>query len=83
MFGVILKVRNKEMRKVSVLVGVIGLFGIIEFVIYGVILRFKKLFIFGCMFGVVGVVVVSFFYLYYFVYVGFLGLLMIVNGINE
>lgn len=59
--GVILKARNKETRKVSVSAGVTGLFGITEPAIYGVTLRFKKPFIFGCMSGAVGAVVASFF----------------------
>ncbi|WHY24462.1 beta-glucoside-specific PTS transporter subunit IIABC [Bacillus halotolerans] len=81
--GVILKARNKETRKVSVSAGVTGLFGITEPAIYGVTLRFKKPFIFGCISGAVGAVVASFFHPYYFAYAGLPGPLTIVNGINE
>ncbi|MCV0023643.1 beta-glucoside-specific PTS transporter subunit IIABC [Bacillus sp. XT-2] len=81
--GVILKARNKETRKVSVSAGITGLFGITEPAIYGVTLRFKKPFIFGCISGAVGAVVASFFHLYYFAYAGLPGPLTIVNGINE
>ncbi|MFJ1448496.1 beta-glucoside-specific PTS transporter subunit IIABC [Bacillus halotolerans] len=81
--GVILKARNKETRKVSVSAGITGLFGITEPAIYGVTLRFKKPFIFGCISGAVGAVVASFFHPYYFAYAGLPGPLTIVNGINE
>lgn len=81
--GVILKARNKETRKVSVSAGITGLFGITEPAIYGVTLRFKKPFIFGCMSGAVGAVVASFFNPYYFAYAGLPGPLTVVNGINE
>lgn len=81
--GVILKARNKETRKVSISAGVTGLFGITEPAIYGVTLRFKKPFIFGCMSGAVGAVVASFFNPYYFAYAGLPGPLTVVNGINE
>ncbi|MGQ5111051.1 beta-glucoside-specific PTS transporter subunit IIABC [Bacillus halotolerans] len=81
--GVILKARNKETRKVSVSAGVTGLFGITEPAIYGVTLRFKKPFIFGCISGAVGAITASFFNPYYFAYAGLPGPLTIVNGINE
>ncbi|MCY8752962.1 beta-glucoside-specific PTS transporter subunit IIABC [Bacillus inaquosorum] len=81
--GVILKARNKETRKVSVSAGITGLFGITEPAIYGVTLRFKKPFIFGCISGAVGAVVASFFNPYYFAYAGLPGPLTVVNGINE
>lgn len=81
--GVILKARNKETRKVSISAGVTGLFGITEPAIYGVTLRFKKPFIFGCMSGAIGAVVASFFNPYYFAYAGLPGPLTVVNGINE
>lgn len=83
MLGVILKARNKETRKVSVSAGVTGLFGITEPAIYGVTLRFKKPFIYGCISGAVGAVAASFFNPYYFAYAGLPGPLTIVNGINE
>ncbi|MEK5213767.1 beta-glucoside-specific PTS transporter subunit IIABC [Bacillus sp. FSL R5-0603] len=81
--GVILKAGNKETRKVSVSAGITGLFGITEPAIYGVTLRFKKPFIFGCISGAVGAIVASFFHPYYFAYAGLPGPLTIVNGINE
>lgn len=81
--GVILKARNKETKKVSVSAGITGLFGITEPAIYGVTLRFKKPFIFGCISGAVGAVVASFFHPYYFAYAGLPGPLTIVNGISK
>ncbi|WP_440619627.1 beta-glucoside-specific PTS transporter subunit IIABC [Bacillus subtilis] len=81
--GVILKARNKETRKVSVSAGITGLFGITEPAIYGVTLRFKKPFIFGCISGAVGAVVASFFHPYYFAYAGLPGPLTVVNGISK
>jgi PTS system beta-glucosides-specific IIC component len=63
--------------------GVTGLFGITEPAIYGVTLRFKKPFIFGCISGAVGAITASFFNPYYFAYAGLPGPLTIVNGINE
>ncbi|MCM3157422.1 glucose PTS transporter subunit IIA [Bacillus subtilis] len=81
--GVILKAGNKETRKVSLSAGITGLFGITEPAIYGVTLRFKKPFIFGCISGAVGAIVASFFHPYYFAYAGLPGPLTIVNGINE
>ena len=80
--GVILKARNRETRKVGVSAGITGLFGITEPAIYGVTLRFKKPFIFGCISGAVGAVVASFFTPYYFAYAGLPGPLTIVNGIS-
>lgn len=59
------------------------MFGITEPAIYGVTLRFKKPFIFGCISGAVGAIVASFFHPYYFAYAGLPGPLTIVNGINE
>ncbi|AKC67964.1 beta-glucoside-specific PTS transporter subunit IIABC [Bacillus altitudinis] len=80
--GVILKARNRETRKVGVSAGITGLFGITEPAIYGVTLRFKKPFIFGCISGAVGAIVASFFTPYYFAYAGLPGPLTIVNGIS-
>lgn len=80
--GVILKAKNQETRKVGVSAGVTGLFGITEPAIYGVTLRFKKPFIFGCISGAIGAVVASFFNPYYFAYAGLPGPLTIVNGIS-
>lgn len=59
--GVILKAKNQETRKVSISAGVTGVFGITEPAIYGVNLRFKKPFIFGCIGGGIGAITASFF----------------------
>ncbi len=53
-FGVFLKTKNKEMKKVSASAAVTGLFGITEPAIYGVTLRLKKPMICGCIAGAVG-----------------------------
>jgi PTS system beta-glucosides-specific IIC component len=81
--GVILKAKSQEARKVSVSAGITGLFGITEPAIYGVNLRFKKPFIFGCISGAIGAVVASFFHPYYFAYAGLPGPLTVVNGISQ
>jgi len=81
--GVILKSRNKETKKVGISAGLTGIFGITEPAIYGVTLRFKKPFIYGCISGAVGAVVASFFKPYYFAYAGLPGPLTLVNGINS
>ncbi|MDW2885255.1 beta-glucoside-specific PTS transporter subunit IIABC [Exiguobacterium artemiae] len=81
--GVILKTRNKETKKVGVSAGLTGIFGITEPAIYGVTLRFKKPFIYGCISGAVGAVVASFFKPYYFAYAGLPGPLTLVNGISS
>lgn len=80
--GVILKAKSQETRKVSVSAGVTGLFGITEPAIYGVTLRFKKPFIFGCIAGAIGAITASFFNPYYFAYAGLPGPLTVVNGIS-
>lgn len=80
--GVILKAKSQETRKVSISAGVTGLFGITEPAIYGVTLRFKKPFIFGCISGAIGAITASFFNPYYFAYAGLPGPLTIVNGIS-
>ncbi|MCD7034250.1 beta-glucoside-specific PTS transporter subunit IIABC [Metabacillus sp. GX 13764] len=81
--GVILKAKNQETRKVGISAGITGLFGITEPAIYGITLRFKKPFIFGCISGAVGAVAASFFSPYYFAYAGLPGPLTIVNAINS
>ncbi|WP_070327259.1 beta-glucoside-specific PTS transporter subunit IIABC [Exiguobacterium aurantiacum] len=81
--GVILKAKSQEIKKVGVSAGITGLFGITEPAIYGVTLRFKKPFIFGCISGAVGAIVASFFNPYYFAYAGLPGPLTLVNGISE
>lgn len=80
--GVVLKGKSQEVRKVGVSAGITGLFGITEPSIYGVNLRFKKPFIFGCISGAIGAITASFFNPYYFAYAGLPGPLTIVNGIN-
>ncbi|WP_159723048.1 beta-glucoside-specific PTS transporter subunit IIABC [Enterococcus sp. CSURQ0835] len=81
--GVFLKTRNKELKGVSLSAFITGIFGITEPAIYGVTLRFKKPFIFGCISGAVGAIVASFFTPYYFAYAGLPSLLTIVNGISD
>ncbi|MDP9741531.1 UNVERIFIED_ORG: PTS system beta-glucosides-specific IIC component [Bacillus sp. B2I3] len=80
--GIIFKAKSQETRKVSISAAVTGLFGITEPAIYGVTLRFKRPFIFGCISGGIGAIVASFFNPYYFAYAGLPGPLTIVNGIN-
>ncbi|MFE7082904.1 beta-glucoside-specific PTS transporter subunit IIABC [Priestia megaterium] len=80
--GVIFKAKSQETRKVSISAAITGLFGITEPAIYGVTLRFKRPFIFGCISGCIGAIVASFFHPYYFAYAGLPGPLTIVNGIN-
>ncbi|MFD2924863.1 beta-glucoside-specific PTS transporter subunit IIABC [Halobacillus naozhouensis] len=80
--GVFLKAKSQEIRKVSASAGITGIFGITEPSIYGVTLRFKKPFIFGCISGAVGAIAASFFNPYYFAYAGLPGPLTIVNGID-
>ncbi|MCR6112576.1 PTS glucose transporter subunit IIA [Bacillus sp. A301a_S52] len=80
--GVIIKAKSQETRKIGVSAGVTGMFGITEPAIYGITLRFKKPFIFGCISGAIGAIVASFFKPYYFAYAGLPGPLTIVNGID-
>lgn len=80
--GVFLKAKSQEVKKVGVSAGITGIFGITEPAIYGVNLRFKKPFIFGCLSGATGAIVASFFNPYYFAYAGLPGPLTIVNGIS-
>lgn len=81
--GVFLKAKSKELKSVSMSAFITGIFGITEPAIYGVTLRFKKPFIFGCISGAIGAVVASFFQPYYFAYAGLPSLLTIVNGISD
>ena len=81
--GVTLKAKKKETKKVGVSAGITGIFGITEPAIYGVTLRFKKPFIFGCISGAVGAIIASFFNPYYFAYAGLPGPLTIVNSIDS
>ena len=59
-----------------------GLFRITEPAIYGVTLRFKRPFIYGCVAGGIGAVVASFFEPYYFAYAGLPSILTSVNAID-
>lgn len=80
--AVFLKSRNKDMRGVSLSAFITGLFGITEPAIYGVTLRLKKPFIYGCISGGIGAIVASFFHPYYYAYAGLPGFLTIVNAIS-
>lgn len=81
--AVFLKSRNKEMKGVSLSAFITGIFGITEPAIYGVTLRLKKPFIYGCISGGVGAIVASFFNPYYYAYAGLPGVLTTVNAINK
>lgn len=80
--GFYLKTKNKDMKGVSLSAFITGLFGITEPAIYGVNLRYKKPFIYGCISACVGGIVAGFFSPYYFAYAGLPGPLTIVNGIS-
>ncbi|MGM0124274.1 PTS system, beta-glucoside-specific IIA component [Enterococcus sp. AZ194] len=81
--GVFLKTKQKELKSVSLSAFITGIFGITEPAIYGVTLRFKRPFIYGCLSGAVGAVVASFFQPFYFAYAGLPSLLTTVNGISS
>lgn len=81
--AVFIKSRDKVMKNVSFSAFLTGIFGITEPAIYGVTLRLKKPFIYGCISGGVGAVVASFFNPYYYAYAGLPGILTIVNSISE
>ncbi|MGY0395389.1 PTS transporter subunit EIIC [Fusobacterium sp. SYSU M8A802] len=81
-FGVFLKTKNREFKKVAFSAGITGIFGITEPALYGVTLRLKKPFICACIGGTTGAIVMSFFNTVYFAYAGLPGLLTIVNAIN-
>lgn len=81
-FGVFVKARNQEFKKVAFSAGVTGIFEITEPALYGVTLRLKKPFICACVGGAIGAIVMSFFNAMYFAYAGLPGLLTIVNAIN-
>ncbi|WP_152655723.1 beta-glucoside-specific PTS transporter subunit IIABC [Oceanobacillus sp. CFH 90083] len=81
--GVLLKTKNRETKKVSTSAGITGIFGITEPAIYGVTLRFKKPFIYGCISGAVGAVVASFFRPSYFAYAGLPSPITMVNAIDS
>ncbi|WP_392566772.1 glucose PTS transporter subunit IIA [Utexia brackfieldae] len=81
-FGFYLKSKNREMKGISLSAFITGIFGITEPAIYGVNLRFKKPFIYGCISGMVGGIISGFFTPYYFAYAGLPGPLTIVNAIS-
>lgn len=81
-FGVFFKTKSAKMKNVSFSAGLTGIFGITEPAIYGVTLSLKKPFIYGCVGGAIGAVVISFFNSQYYVYAGLPGLLTTVNAIS-
>lgn len=81
-FGVFIKSRSKEFKRVAFSAGLTGIFGITEPAIYGVNLRLKKPFICGCISGAIGALALSFFHSMYYVYAGLPGLLTVVNAIS-
>ncbi|MCX8575293.1 glucose PTS transporter subunit IIA [Gilliamella sp. CG13] len=80
--GFYIKTKNKDMKGVSLSAFVTGIFGITEPAIYGVNLRFKKPFIYGCACSAIGGIVAGFFTPYYYTYAALPGPLTIVNAIN-
>ena len=80
--GFYIKTKNKDMKGVSLSAFVTGIFGITEPAIYGVNLRYKKPFIYGCVCAALGGIVAGFFTPYYYTYAALPGPLTIVNAIN-
>lgn len=78
--GVFLKTRNTEMKGVSGSAAVAGLFGITEPTIYGVTLRLKRPFIYGCLAGAVGGAVIGLLGGAYYAFAGLPGPLTIINA---
>ncbi|MGB9097624.1 PTS transporter subunit EIIC [Erwinia sp.] len=60
-FGVWLKTKDREMKRVSLSAGLTALFGITEPALYGVALRLKRPMICGCLAGAIGGSVAGFF----------------------
>ena len=60
-FGVWLKAKDAEMKRIALSAGVTALFGITEPAIYGVALRLKRPMICGCLAGAIGGAVAGFF----------------------
>lgn len=81
--GFYFKTKNKELKGISLSAFITGLFGITEPAIYGVNLRFKKPFIYGCVSASIGGIIAGFFSPYYFAYAGLPGPLTIVNAISD
>lgn len=82
-FGVFLKANSKELKNISLSAAITGIFGITEPAIYGVTLRFKRPFIYGCISGAIGAIAASFFNPYYFAYAGLPSILTSVNALNS
>lgn len=81
-FGFFLRTKMKDLKGVSFSASLTGLFGITEPAIYGVNLRFKRPFIYGCICGAIGGIVAGFFQPYYYAYAGLPGPLTIINSYN-
>ncbi|NUF49801.1 glucose PTS transporter subunit IIA [Gilliamella sp. ESL0250] len=81
-FGFYLKTKTQEMKGISLSAFITGLFGITEPAIYGVNLRFKKPFIYGCISAACGGIVAGFVAPHYVAYAGLPGPLTIVNAIS-
>ncbi|OCG01041.1 glucose PTS transporter subunit IIA [Gilliamella sp. wkB112] len=81
--GFYLKTKTQDMKGVSLSAFVTGLFGITEPAIYGVNLRFKKPFIYGCVCAAIGGIVAGFFSPYYYAYAALPGPLTIINAISS
>lgn len=81
--GVFFKTNSKQLKGVSLSAFITGLFGITEPAIYGVTLRLKRPFIYGCISGAIGAVVASLFKPLYFAYAGLPSILTSVNAINK
>ncbi len=78
-FSVVLKTKQKEMKRVAFSSGLTGIFGITEPTIYGITLSLKKPFICGC----IGGAIISLFHTMYYAYAGLPGLLTTVNAISD
>lgn len=78
--GVFLKTRNTEMKGVSGSAAVAGFFGITEPTIYGVTLRLKRPFVYGCVAGAVGGAVIGLLGGAYYAFAGLPGPLTIINA---
>lgn len=81
-FGFFLRTKIKELKGVSLSAFVTGLFGITEPAIYGVTLRFKRPFIYGCLCGAIGGIIAGLFQPYYYAYAALPGPLTIINAYN-
>lgn len=82
-FGVVMKTRKRELKRVAFSSGLTGVFGITEPAIYGVTLSLKKPFVCGCVGGAVGGIIISLFGTQYYAYAGLPGLLTTVNAISD